>query len=89
MNNVSNVVIEVEWIECERGFGRRTDCYSYHWSLEEAKRYLDTYCKSLPPTAPEVFYAPSDPRFVRVNPVFAFLVEGKGIVWTENSCRQE
>lgn len=86
---ILNKVVEVEWTEYERGWGQRTDGYSYHWSMEEAKRYIDDYCKGLPPNAPEVYYASSEPRYVSVDPVFALLVKGKRIIWTDKSSRIE
>lgn len=83
------IVVEVEWTEYERGWGQRPDGFSYHPDMLTAKRYIHDFLAGMPPAAPECYVAPREPRLVTVDPVFALLVEGKGIVWTERSCKIE
>jgi len=83
----TTIVIEVEWTEYERGWGQRSDGYSYHPSEEAAAKYLDDYLAKQPKEVPDYYVSPGTPRMVNVDPVFALLVDGKGIVWTEKSCK--
>ena len=81
------VVVEVEWIEKERGWGQRPDGFSYYPSMEKAKRHIKKYWDSMPKEAPECYSSPCDPTLVEVDPTFELLVKGKGIIWSEKSCK--
>lgn len=81
MIETRNSVIRIGWTECERGFGQRFDCYSYHASMEEAQNYLLEYYAGLPPAAPGIYYAAGVPVEICVEAVFCFLVQGKRIIW--------
>jgi len=78
-------VIQVEWTEYERGWGQRPNGYSYHLDKGAAKLYIDEFLAGMPPQAPECYSAPGTPTMVWVDPVFALMVQGKEIVWSEKS----
>ena len=89
MSEKITAVIEIEWTERERGWGQRPDGFSYHPNMEEATKYIADYWKKQPKEVPECYSAPGTARLVEVDPVFALLVEGKGIVWTDKSCKKK
>jgi len=81
-------VAEVEWTEKERGWGQRPDGFTYYPSIEKAKAAIEKYWDKMPKDeVPECYSAPSEPKYVEVDPVFALLVEGKGVVGTDKSCK--
>lgn len=81
-------VYEVEWTEYERGWGQRPDGFSYHCTEEAARKYIKEFIAGMPPEAPECYSSPGNPTMVWVDPIFALLVQGKGIVWSEKSHRR-
>jgi len=82
-----SAVAEVEWTEYERGWGQRPDGFSYHRSIAEANEYIDAYWVKQPKETPECYSSPGRPQLVQVNDVFELLVEGKGIIWTDKTCK--
>lgn len=82
-------VVEIEWTERERGWGQRSDGFSYHRNLDEAKEYVKKYWDGMPKETPECYSAPDTPKIVEVDPIFALLVEGKGVVWSDKSCKKK
>lgn len=82
-----SAVAEVEWTEYERGWGQRSDGFSYHRSIAEANEYIDAYWKKQPRETPDCYRSPGKAKLVQVNAVFEFLVEGKGIMWSYKSCK--
>ncbi|HET8688386.1 MAG TPA: hypothetical protein VFM18_17385 [Methanosarcina sp.] len=79
------VVWEIEWTEFERGWGQRPDGFSYFATHELALEYKRDFLNGMPPEAPECYSAPGNITIVWVDPVFALMVRGKGVVWTDSS----
>jgi hypothetical protein len=80
------LVVEVEWTESERGWGQRPDGFTYYPTLESAKADIAKHWLAMPAETPDIYIRPSDPEFVRVDPTFALLVQGKGRIYSDKSC---
>jgi hypothetical protein len=87
MTTTKNIVVEVEWTESERGWGQRPDGFTYYWTTDQALADIAKHWSTMPAEAPDCYVRPGDPEFVRVDPTFALLVEGKGRVYSDKSCK--
>ena len=80
-----NTVWEIKWTETGRGWEQRPDGFTYHTSAVAAKQYVDQHWALLPyDSIPDCYSYPGNIVEVQVEPVFAMLVHGTGLVRTNN-----
>ena len=52
------VVIRLDWLESERGWGTRPDGYSLHKTIEDCKQYIKEYWDGMPDEIPDEYSRP-------------------------------
>jgi hypothetical protein len=85
------LVVKVEWIESERGWGQRPDGISLHISQKEAEKYIVKYWKDQTNDfVPDEYSYPEEPKSFDLNnkKIIKELKENKSIRIWNNELRK-
>lgn len=80
-------VVELEWTEHERGWGQRPDGYTYHLTMEDAKKHIANHWAKHPVEVPNEYSSPETPKWVEVDELIAILIQNTGVVHSHKRLR--
>lgn len=63
----NHLVIRVEWVESERGWGIKPDGYSLHINGEDVEKFIKAYWKKMPDAVQDVYSLPEGQTTQRVD----------------------